>query len=389
MGAIAVISSLCVSQCVDYRRSTISIYGPLALPRPCPGNQQCSFNFLFPEDMVAIKDLVVLFAGVAPVVCQTTAGLYEVLQADPGVEFENIAVRSNGNLLITPTGSNSILEVNPASNDDTQQITPIPGVASLLGITEISSDIFAVAAGNYTRQSSQATGSYSIWAIDVSQSPAAISKIVDLPTARFLNGMTSIPARAGSGANSTILVSDTISGSIIHVDPTTSQSTPLFTDLFNSTTLPLALQPGINGLRYVCETQTLYFTNTVKAAFGSVQLEVDFATAGLPTLTPAGEFNTIASGFPGDDFLVQPDGTAYISANPANTFFKVSPGGVVQTLAGGLASTELVGPTSVAFGRRSDDSDVLYITSTGLATTITNRTSDGGKLYKMSTASLI
>ncbi|KAF4550577.1 Hypothetical protein D9617_16g013650 [Elsinoe fawcettii] len=322
-----------------------------------------------------------LLVAVLPSQSQPLPGLVEIFRAGPGTEFENIAIRRNGDLLVTAVGSNALFEVKPFAAEKAAPVASIPGATSLTGITEISRDLFAVVAGNYTRQASAQRGSFSLWAVDVSGRPV-VSKIADLPAGGFLNGATTIPPTAGSCRNGTALVSDTITGSIFHVDPNTSKVTLPFSVLANSTAPPAFVQSGVNGLRYLQSTKTLYFTNTIRAIFGSVKLQITSQGQGSPSII-ASNITTIASQLPGDDFLVQPDGSGFLSANPINTFFRFTAGGRVKPLIGGINSTDLIGPTGVAFGRTREDRDALYITSTGLTASITNQTSPGGIIYKL------
>lgn len=300
--------------------------------------------------------------------------------ADPGVELENIAVRSNGNVLLTAGGLPSIISLvlNPRRSF-ASELSPFPNVTSLFGIGEIAPDLFAVAGGVSGRGIPPAAGSFTVFAINVTTVPAAISTIANIPTAGLLNGLTVIPNRPGQ--NATVLVSDTLAGTIYALNPTTGQYATAFTSSPTATNSSL-LRPGINGIRYLPRTRTLYFANTLDQTFGSVKLACQSSRAGPPVVNAASKPRVIASGVPVDDFTVLPDGTAFAAANPANTVLRISNRGAVSTVLTGANYTLLKAPTSGAFGRGEGDRGSLYVTSLGLAFGA-NGTSPGGGLFEL------
>jgi len=60
-------------------------------------------------------------------------------------------------------------------------------------------------------------------------------------------------------------------------------------------------------------------------------------------------------------------GNVWLCENVKNTLVRVSPDGSIQIIAGGQNSTALVGLVAAVFGRGSDDRDVLYVSTDGLA----------------------
>lgn len=61
---------------------------------------------------------------------------------------ENLAVRSNGQLLVTLLDVPEVYQIDPFGSHHTQLIEQIPVAGGLLGITEIQPDVFAIVAGN-------------------------------------------------------------------------------------------------------------------------------------------------------------------------------------------------------------------------------------------------
>jgi hypothetical protein len=306
-----------------------------------------------------------------------------LFQVEKGVELENIAVRSDGRLLATGISRPVVFQFNPAFDTTPTELVSIPGVNSLFGIAEISPDVFAIAAGNFTRVPQSSTpGSFSVWCVNLQSPEPVVSKLLDFPNSGFLNGMAVIPANE-EGANATILISDTAKGQIVHLDATTLSTAVVLNETADANN---TVSPGINGMRFRVENQTLYYTNTILAVFCSVKLSISYSDSGdLPSISAAGPFTTIASKIPGDDFALAVDGTAFIGANPINTVYKVTPTGNVTEFLGSRNSTVVNGASSAAFGRALTDTEMLYVTTNGILPLEANATSEGGKVIAVST----
>ncbi len=329
---------------------------------------------------MVFKDFVLFTSFLAALVVtpiEAQAETKQLFHVEKGVELENIAVRSNGKLLTTGISRPILYQFDPAATESVTELITIPGAKSLTGIAEFAPDIFAVLAGNWTRGTTLAVGTFSTWSIDLRSSKPVIAKLLDFPRAAFLNGITTIPRRGG---NATLLITDTGTGSIYHLDPTTSQlQTVLAPNGLNTTTSPAAPQAGINGIRYNAVSQTLYYTNTIRAVFCKIALAVSSSnTTELPSITTTGPFTVIASQLPGDDFAIAADGTAFIGANPVNTLYKVTPAGNVTVFAGGRNESVVAGATSAAFGRTKHDRSTIYVSTNGIPPLVANATSEGG-----------
>ena len=133
----------------------------------------------------------------SPVVSQDTGEFPTrlVYQFPNGSRAENIAVRPNGDLLITRVDVPEIYLINPSSASPTATLLHrFNDKLSTSGIAETAPDTFAVITGNSSLQDGVFTpvpGSFSIYSISFpspSSDTANISKITDLTTPIFPNG---------------------------------------------------------------------------------------------------------------------------------------------------------------------------------------------------------
>ncbi|KAL1618570.1 hypothetical protein SLS56_010498 [Neofusicoccum ribis] len=279
----------------------------------------------------------------------TQAGaLNQVHQFPNGTSVENIAVRENGNLLVTLLYEAQILEINPTQastgNSTANLVHYFNGSTRVNGISELTPDVFAVSANHDT-----------IWTMDLSAGgDAQVSKIVTIANASFLNGVTTLDAAAG-----TVLVADSSVGLIWFVNTLTGEySIALQDTTMAAVTIPSSgMSLGVNGARY--RDGFVYYTNTGKQLFCRVQ--VDPATG-----SAVGLYETIAQGFAGDDLaLSTTDDAAYVASGSSNVVQKIFFDGSQALVAGGANSTDVAGATSVVYGRTDQDSDVLYVTTSG------------------------
>lgn len=101
---------------------------------------------------------------------------------------ENIAVRSNGDLLLTLLNTPSLYTITPSlPQTDPQLIYSFPNLISLLGIVETIPEVFIIVAANVT-SGVAAPESCSVWKVDFTRhhsrdynSSPKITKIVDIP----------------------------------------------------------------------------------------------------------------------------------------------------------------------------------------------------------------
>ncbi|EFZ01930.1 hypothetical protein X797_004562 [Metarhizium robertsii] len=287
-----------------------------------------------------------------------------------GTWLENIAERRNGNLLLTLLDRPELYQIDPRNPANATLVHHFAGYTSLFGIAETSPDVFAIIAGNFTPGIGTQEGSYAIWSADFAGCKGAeVSKIVNVPEGKLLNGMTTLNANTGE-----VLVSDSGRGLVLRVDTKSRKYTRVLeNDVFQpAPTAPIQL--GINGIRLLGDH--LYYTNTYASVYGRVAINPETGEA-------AGPFETISTGVKGDDFVLDNQGNAYIAANPENDVVRVDREGVTKVLAGHLNSTLVPGPTAAWLGKAPgrDGKRALYVaTSGGRAGPINGTYTEGGKL---------
>lgn len=277
-------------------------------------------------------------------------------------DIENIAVRSNGQLLLNMITEPATYYIDPSKSNSTAQLLyTFPNATSTVGIAEYAPDQFAIVVGNYTvATKASVPGSFSIWSLDV-RSPAVptVRKIAAIPEAVALNGMTAL-----STGSRVVMIADSGLGAIWAFNTTSGAYYKAIQDPLMA---PLSTFPlGINGVRASAAGDKVYFTNSAMGVFGSIKLNT---TGGV-----SGNATTIAKAVPGniyDDFAVDKLGNAYITAHPSSIYQVTSAAGQLL-LAGGTNSTQFYQPTSSVFGRSSAVEEcTLYVVGAGVATNVT------------------
>jgi len=291
----------------------------------------------------------------------SSADVQQVYQFNPGFTVvENIAVRSNGIILLnTITGPNTYF-IDPTSPNPTPTlIYQYPECTSTTGITEVFPDVFAVVCGNYTPATKQGVpGSFSVWTINFRGFGAPIvSKVTSIPEAQALNGMTDLEF----GLPGQVLIADSALGAVWTLNVLTRNYQIGINDTLVKKTSSFPL--GINGL-HTYGGNTLYFTNSAQGIYGSVGVDF-FGRATGAAQVIARPFNSTFPGYPVniyDDFAIDGFGRAWIANHP-NGITTVTQGQVQNVV---FAGPELVQPTSCAFGRGSlAERCTLYITTAG------------------------
>ncbi|OAR00848.1 hypothetical protein LLEC1_07267 [Akanthomyces lecanii] len=257
----------------------------------------------------------------------------------PGTWLENIAVRPNGNLLLTTLSPNATLyEVSKLDSDKPtiDRVFTADSVTAFLGISEIGVDKYAIAAGNLTEDVTGIEGSWGVWTVDFASSCGPKpQKPIPIPSAKFLNGLSSVP-----GHDDLALVADSATGVAYHVNITSGEA-KISQDFDEMKAAPGGALPiGLNGLHM--RKGHLYFTNLSTHTFFRVKANSDGTTAdGAKVETVA---KIASQGL--DDFIFGPgeEDTAWLATNAD----------------GSLVATSLAGEQRV-FGRSAADGKVLYV----------------------------
>ncbi|KAL9615817.1 MAG: hypothetical protein Q9160_009239 [Pyrenula sp. 1 TL-2023] len=278
-----------------------------------------------------------------------------------GTWVENLAVRSNGQILATLLTSPQVYQIDPNNKTPTALVHTFHSFRGALGIIEQEPDIFYVVVGNGSFQIFPDTaGSFTIFRLDVShfipgQTPATVTKVANIPTSSYLNGVTVL-----GSSNGTLLIADSGAGAVYSLDTSTGATAKVSADpLFSPTNDP---PTGINGIKV--RQSTLYFTNAQQQVFGSVPVS--------PNGTFTGPVKIISTGLVGiDDFQFDPSGNGvYFAGNDQLRFQHAGNGSSGSSGAGQVmvASEDplLEGSTAVAFGRgESMEGRSLYVSTKG------------------------
>jgi hypothetical protein len=282
----------------------------------------------------------------------------------PNTWAENIAIRSNGQILVTQLYTPVIQQVDP-----TNRTAPITihtfnttTYAGLLGITEVSPDVFYVAVQAPYDANFSTTSPNAIFKVDLRHfatrngtivSPAAVTHVVDLPESGLLNGLVTLDSKH-------ILVANSFLGIISNVDIECGTYTiPL--NISSLKYSPGASTPiGVNGLKFnPTKPSYLYFTNLAESTLSRVRVAPI-------TALPVGASELVTNVPTPDDFVIRKDGTIFIMGNAQDTLFMLKPGAkVVEAVAGSNTSTVLAGVTAGAFGRLRGEQDRLYMSTSG------------------------
>ncbi|KAG5933080.1 hypothetical protein E4U59_007070 [Claviceps monticola] len=306
-------------------------------------------------------------------------------QFPPGIWIENLAVRPNGNLLLTTLKPNaSVYEVvNPSSeNPSTELRFTTTLVDSFFGIAELQPDVFAVLGGNHTPTAGK-KGEWGVWLANFtntntgndSDSDSDNDKrnsltietrlAVKLHEAVLLNGASAVP-----GKPNLVMAADSAQGLVYRIDVDTGKvditqnlkkMKPMpNTNKGNSTKYSI----GINGVRI--RNKYLYFTNSATRGFYRIKVKPDGSSS--PSAYKAAlETMTVLDASFADDFDIGPgtQDTAWVVTNYNNSIMSVTTGGDATLAAGGTNSPVIPSDTSCRFGRTAADDHVLYTTTAG------------------------
>jgi len=286
--------------------------------------------------------------------------------------IENMAIRSNGQILGTDVAGGVIYLVDPSKPEANPPIiASFPPGFCIAGITEVEDDVFYTAGPlGYVYNFTFTANTSSLWEVDMRKyngtGQASVRKVLDMPEMREPNGMTTLDKNEGI-----ILLADATAGLVYQANVKTATYGVFFDDPLLKPIATAFPSFGVNGIRIV-ESQSstgfqtqrekmLYFTNTNHGYLGTIAIS---SKTGQPT----GNITLLSSSVPAaDDFAVDKEGNVWLCENVQNTLVRVSAvNGTVETIAGGVNSTALVGPVSARFGRGCDDEDVLFVSTDGL-----------------------
>lgn len=286
--------------------------------------------------------------------------LQQIYQFPNGTWVENIAIRPNGNILVTLASTPELWEVipQPQKPNHARLIHHFQGAQMATGITELEPDMFAVATEK------------SVWRVDFNEerSPSRTPlQIANIRAAGSLNGMATLDVETR-----TVAIADCEAGLVWKLDTNTGEHTVMLKDETMAANREIGVLLGINGLQV--HNGYVYYVNTPEQLF--CRIPVDTATG-----QQLGPREIISEDILCDDFAISAQGVGYLAGFRDNVVTRVSLDGRQQIVAGSHDSRELMSATSAAFGRRQK-SHVLYITNGGeTPNAMTNSTTTrGGKV---------
>jgi hypothetical protein len=302
-------------------------------------------------------------------------------QFPKGSWIENLAVRSDGDLLLDLMSTPNLYLLNPrAENSEPQLLHTFPDSLGLLGITEMQHDIFYVITGNFSLTTgSDGPGTYALWKVELrghhNDTKAVVQKVTDIPEARLLNSV--IPLYE-DGAGDVVLISDSDLGVVWQVDVRTGNHSILldFPEMKYPPGAPLPI--GINGLRL--RDGYLYWANSEQDIFCRVKVDCSGKASGAVEVLVR---NTTFI----DDFVFDTEGTAWVALDTSWELGTIEMGQQNVTIVlGSSDQLTVAGPTSVRFGRGSGFEDTLYVaTSGGLASPRNGTIYEGAKVLAVDT----
>ncbi|KAF4459031.1 hypothetical protein FALBO_14221 [Fusarium albosuccineum] len=312
-------------------------------------------------------------------------------QLELGTFLENIAVRLNGDLLVTqlwPSAAIYTIRDPSDGHNSLEELISIPSIQSIYGLTQVpprrqGTETFIFVGGNSTTPGATIPGSFGAWAIDFEPSRDSIKvrKISAMSSqSKFLKGVTAIP-----GVSDAVLVADSALGLIGRLDLTTgifdtsAFRYPSEMDPVKGARLPI----GVNGIQI--HDGYLYWTNSFQASIYRIAI----TPAGFPAKRARPEL--VADLSEGvnflDDFSFDVHGNIYVATNLDNSVvFVDAKSGNWKTVVGGIGEMTVAGSTSVAFGRGRDDTEILYVSTSGAIANPVNGTEvEGAKVVAVDT----
>ncbi|CAD6580097.1 MAG: hypothetical protein ASARMPRED_009352 [Alectoria sarmentosa] len=298
--------------------------------------------------------LLLLLAPLSVLSLPISSSTLQLIFQFPDQRVENLAVRSNGHLLLTFDNEPYVYDLDPTAQQPAPTLVhQFSGVSSTVGIAETSPDIFAVITGNASDVTLLGVpGSFSLWSVDLNPPEPTAKLITSIPEADSLNGLTTL-----NGSPDIVLIADSTLGAVWRVNIVTGDysiaiQSPFFTPSSNSS-IP---GRGINGVHTF--GGMLYFTNSAQETFGRVTITNDGSASGEVEIlgVPLAAY---------DDFAFDGEGNAWIATHP-NSLSEVNTEGELSNISN---NTDFSQPTAVNFGRGSmQEKNTLYMTTYGSTT---------------------
>ncbi|KAJ3805183.1 hypothetical protein EV368DRAFT_75868 [Lentinula lateritia] len=288
-----------------------------------------------------------------------------------GTVMENLAVRSNGQILVSIITAPHLYLLDPQVNSSVTLVHSFHGYECVFGIAELEKDQFYVLTGNASAETlTTVTGSWSAWKVDMTlfQDTASgnasnipgnfVEKVADFPDTQFLNGLGVL-----SKENGLLYAADPFGGAINVLNVYSGHHYVAINNSYTIPGEPFTTPIGVNGVHvwqpYQEDTPYVFYTNTAQSILVRMPIHLTDGTS-------AGDPEIILSGFEMDDFTFDYEGNVLQAVIGSNVVMKINPHTKEVTVIGGsVNSTELAGPSAVQLGRLASDKDVAFVTLNG------------------------
>ena len=311
---------------------------------------QIAQNPLMEEPVLSAP--AVSFSEQIPLAVAAPSPVSLLYQFDEMTALENLAARSNGQLILTATNKANVYSYDPPSNV-TSLLYTFPESNSTLGIAEAAPDVFIVAVGNYSGLGG-VPGSFSVWSMDFSHNTEKpiVKNITAISEAHSLNGMTAI-----EGSPDLVLIADSSLGAIWRVNITSGNYSKAIEHVYfaNTTDFPI----GINGIR--TQDHFIFFSNSAQRLYGRIPIDKTGGASAEPEI--------IARSLPAvrawDDFAIDWEDKGWIATH-SNAVTQVTVGGKQRNFTLDDPTLDIQQPTSLVFGRGSPDAEkTLFVVTSG------------------------
>ncbi|KAI0834321.1 hypothetical protein F5Y06DRAFT_157293 [Hypoxylon sp. FL0890] len=293
-----------------------------------------------------------------------------------GTWFENLAVRPNGDLVLTsltPTASVWTLKRPYTPHPEFALLHTFMETPGLVGIAETKPDTFVMLAAEFVGSADPVPGSYSIWELSLRGTSPATRKISNLTEVQLGNGVASVPSCKGD----VVLIGDSFAGSLWRLNTTSGAHESVMAVAQMAAPAGAALPIGINGLKV--HDGYVYWSNSATVTIYRSKIDKNgypVANATIETIA------TLDSPFV-DDFAFDEQGLIWAATNSDNKVDVVRPNGSYETVVGGANEDIVGGDTAVAFGRTLQDRNILYVTTSG---TLPNNRTEPAKIVAVNRA---
>ncbi|KAM3560851.1 hypothetical protein ARSEF4850_003471 [Beauveria asiatica] len=232
---------------------------------------------------------------------------------------ENMALRPNGNILMTTFDQAQIYELDPDTGNPPRLVATLPDADVAIGIAETSPDVFAVEAGRLNRTSYRLDGSGRIDTLDFSRLDChgrpSVQTVAALPQAELANGLAALPP----AHSHLVLSADSLTGTVYRADTGTGRVDVAIHDpklAPRDDPDPFLALIGVNGLQ--AHDGYLYVTSTSARLLG--RYEIDSYGNPLSELEILATYDAPRSP---DDFAIARDGAVF-GAVPLDSVSKVT-----------------------------------------------------------------